>query len=235
MKKVIRGKLISGHLITSSCLVRCWFSNEWHLGLPTNCLLYRNFLFRTRPVISFNLETNIHVQILFNIFRIGLPESLGPDPTCSGAVSQNHQLFAHAPARFWWHIVISALTENILAIIRHRHKQTHTHTHTHEKSDEFADYVPNTNWITDHETALGRLVGRIQSWSWLTDAIRRHRKVFDRMRSAWKTKTSKKKKCGKNKMCGEGHHDSLSINEVGSGDGHMSHRKGTSRYLQKTK
>ena len=38
-------------------------------------------------------------------------------------------------------------------------------------------------------------------------------------------------------MCGEGHHDDLlTLDEVGSGDdGHMSHRKGTSRYLQKTK
>ena len=44
VKRFIRGKLIYGHLITSSCLVRCWLTNEWHLG--ASCLLYRNFPFK---------------------------------------------------------------------------------------------------------------------------------------------------------------------------------------------
>ena len=47
MQKFICGKLIYGHLITSSCLVRCWLTTEWHLGLAS-CLLYRNFLFKFR-------------------------------------------------------------------------------------------------------------------------------------------------------------------------------------------
>ena len=46
VKKFIGGKLIYGHLIMSSCLVRCWLTTEWHLGLAS-CLLYRNFLFNS--------------------------------------------------------------------------------------------------------------------------------------------------------------------------------------------
>ena len=44
-KKFIRSEWIYGHLITSSSLVHCWLTNEWHLGLASS-LLYWNFLFK---------------------------------------------------------------------------------------------------------------------------------------------------------------------------------------------
>ena len=47
MKEFVGGKLVYGHVITSSCLVRCWLTNEWHLGLA-NCLLYRSFLLKIK-------------------------------------------------------------------------------------------------------------------------------------------------------------------------------------------
>ena len=51
VKKFIHGKLIYSHLIMSSCLVHCWLTNEWHLGLA-NCLLYRNFLFKSNSHLT---------------------------------------------------------------------------------------------------------------------------------------------------------------------------------------
>ena len=136
VKKFIGGKLIYGHLITSSCLVCCWLTTEWHLGLAS-CLLYRNFLFKAAFTLGARARCpSTILETLYSGTKVGTDilgtQCLNTAPFCTGAraLVLGHQVWTRPKKQMLFSTLISQKILNTSFITETAHQMSYLESYT---------------------------------------------------------------------------------------------------------